>query len=290
MAVTLLNDLIDPEVMARMISGGIPRALRVSPFATINTDLQGRPGSTITVPRYGYIGPAVTVPENTEIIPTELQTTTAEYAIEKAAKAVNLTDEAVLSGLGDPVGQTTRQLRDALADKIDRDALNSLQEASRDFDELSGDVLGYRPLVRALREFEDQFNTEKVMFIAPDQANALLLDDDFLSADKYQAGVMVNGEVGRIANTRMVVTPLIELTGGTYTNPIVKLNEGGSDEMAALTIFLKRAAVVETEREAKFRRTFISADQHYVAALTNDERVLKATFAAPGAAPEAPEG
>lgn len=280
MAVTLVDDLIDPEVMARMISGGIPRALRVSPFATVNSDLQGRPGTTITVPRYGYIGAAETVPENSEITSVSLSVTTEEYTVAKAAKGVTLTDEAVLSGFGDPVGQTTRQLQDSLADKIDRDALDALQEASRHFEDTAGGVLGYRPLVRAIREFQDEFNQEKVMFIAPDQANTLLLDDDFLSADKYQSGVMVRGEVGRIANTRMVVTPLIEAVAGTFTNPIVKLNQGGVDELAALTIYLKRSAVVETEREAKFRRTFISADQHYVSALTNDDRVILASFAA----------
>lgn len=49
---TMLESLIDPEVMAPMISAKLAKAIKVTPFARIDTTLQGRPGSTITVPKY----------------------------------------------------------------------------------------------------------------------------------------------------------------------------------------------------------------------------------------------
>lgn len=52
MAVTMLNNLIDPEVMARMVSARLPKKIKFSPIARIDTTLVGQPGSTITVPKY----------------------------------------------------------------------------------------------------------------------------------------------------------------------------------------------------------------------------------------------
>ena len=48
---TKLSDLIDPEVMADMVSARIPKKLRVAPFAKIDDTLAGVPGDTITVPK-----------------------------------------------------------------------------------------------------------------------------------------------------------------------------------------------------------------------------------------------
>ena len=73
MGVTVLDDLINPEVMGDMISAKIEKAIVVTPFAQIDNTLEGRPGDTITVPQYDYIGDAVDVAENGEmplIIPT----------------------------------------------------------------------------------------------------------------------------------------------------------------------------------------------------------------------------
>jgi N4-gp56 family major capsid protein len=94
---TKLENLIDPEVMAPMISAKLTKAIKVTPFAKIDNTLQGRPGSTITVPKYVYIGDASDLAEGATAVPTTLTTTTAEYEIKKAVKQVELTDEAVLS-------------------------------------------------------------------------------------------------------------------------------------------------------------------------------------------------
>lgn len=52
MALTKLGNLIDPEVMAPMISAKLTKAIKVTPFAKIDNTLQGRAGDTITVPKF----------------------------------------------------------------------------------------------------------------------------------------------------------------------------------------------------------------------------------------------
>ena len=134
MATTKLENLIDPEVMAPMISAKVTKAIKATPFAKIDTTLQGRPGSTITIPRYKYIGDAEDLAEGITAGTAQLTTDTAEYTIKKAVKQVELTDEAVLSGYGNPVGETNNQLGLAIASKVDNDVMGALLEASVEYD------------------------------------------------------------------------------------------------------------------------------------------------------------
>ena len=52
--ITKLSAMIDPEVMADMVSARIPKKLRVAPFAKIDDTLAGVPGDTITVDSATY--------------------------------------------------------------------------------------------------------------------------------------------------------------------------------------------------------------------------------------------
>lgn len=48
---------------------------------------------------------------------TVLKTATTKAKVKKAGKAVELTDEAMISGYGDPFGEATRQIQMAVASK-----------------------------------------------------------------------------------------------------------------------------------------------------------------------------
>lgn len=284
---TKLAQLIDPEVMADMISAKIPKKLVVAPFAKVDTSLQGVPGSTITVPSYGYIGDADDVAEGVEVTPAKMSTTTKTATVKKAMKAVSLTDEAVLSGYGNPVGEANGQLAKAIASKVDNDCMDALQTATIVYDG-SAKTIGYAGIVDAIDLLEEEVNTEKVIFVHPKQVTALRKDPDFLSADKYTSGVMLSGEIGKICNCRVVASkkvPLVKVGASgsqvdCYACPIVKLEQDAEteDEMPAITIYLKRDTNVETERHTLSRTTDVSADKHYIATLSNEAKVVLAKF------------
>ena len=280
--ITKLSELIDPEVMGDMVSARIPKKLRVAPFAKIDDTLQGVPGDTITVPAYTYIGDASDVAEGGEVAIEKMTTSTRKATIKKAMKGIGLTDEAVLSGYGNPVGEANTQLALAIAAKIDSDCMDALQTASLIYDGTAKNI-GYNAIVDAVDLFEDEMGcSEKVMFIHPKQVTQLRKNPDFLSADKYTPGVALTGEIGMIAGCRLVPSKKVPMDGGIYACPIVKLEDDPEvdDEIPALTIYRKREVNIETERKPKTRTTEITADEFYVAVLSNEAKVVLAKFKA----------
>lgn len=284
---TKLSDLINPQVMADMISAKIANKIVVAPFAKIDTTLQGVPGNTVTVPQYAYIGDAADIAEGVAAETVKLTASTTTVTVKKAMKAVELTDEAVLSGYGNPVGETNTQLAKSIASKVDSDAMTALQGAQLTYDG-SAAAIKYSGIVDAIDLFEEEVNSEKVIFVHPKQVTQLRKDSDFISADKYKAGVILSGEIGMIANCRVVPSkkvPVVKVgeTGSQvdcYACPIVKLNNDAEteDDAAALTIYLKRDTNVETDRVSLSRKTDISADKHYAVALSNTSKVVLAKF------------
>lgn len=284
---TKLSDLINPQVMADMISAKIANKIVVAPFAKIDTTLQGVPGNTVTVPQYAYIGDAADIAEGVAAETVKLTASTTTVTVKKAMKAVELTDEAVLSGYGNPVGETNTQLAKSIASKVDSDAMTALQGAQLTYDG-SAAAIKYSGIVDAIDLFEEEVNSEKVIFVHPKQVTQLRKDSDFISADKYKDGVILSGEIGMIANCRVVPSkkvPVVKVgeTGSQvdcYACPIVKLNNDAEteDDAAALTIYLKRDTNVETDRVSLSRKTDISVDKHYAVALSNTSKVVLAKF------------
>ena len=283
MALTKLSNMINPQVMADMISAKVAKKVAVIPFAKVDSTLQGRAGNTITIPVFGYIGDAKNVAEGESIGAEALTTTDKQFTVKKVGKGVDLTDEAILSGYGDPVGEANRQLAMAISQKIDQDAIDSLYTGSLQYNGIASKI-SYAGIVDAVDVFGEEYNTEKVIFVHPKQVSQLRKDADFTSADKYANGnyIAVNGEIGKIANCRVVVSKRVKEDSGHtgYINPIVKLSFDTETEQdtAALTIFLKKGVAVETGRDIDKQINMIRASEHYVVALTDESKVVLATF------------
>ena len=280
MTQTKIANLVNPQVMGDMVAAKLPKKLRVAPFATIDRTLVGVPGNTITVPSYTYIGDAEDVNEGVEAGVVTLGTSTKTATIKKAMKAVELTDEAVLSGYGDPVGNAENQLALAVASKIDNDALDALLATNTRKYDSKTKAISYDVIVDAIDLFEEEVNTEKVMFVNPKQVTTLRKDPNFISADKYPNQVVMTGEIGTIANTRIVPTKKVKLdtTSAFYTCPIIKLTHDDETEQdtAALTVYLKRDPNVEVDRKSLERTTEISIDEFYTVAVSDDSKVVLA--------------
>lgn len=200
MAVTKMTNMINPQVMGDMINAKIEALLKITPYAKVDTTLQGVAGDTKTVPSWNYIGDAEDIAEGEEVGLSTMTATSTTFTIKKAMKAVGITQEAINSGLGDPVGQAESQLAKSIAGKVDNDVLAAAYKGTMVVAPTTLATIAYNGVVDAVTKFEDEEDgIEKVMFIHPTQETALLKDTSFLSADKFTGGVAVNGAIGKIA-------------------------------------------------------------------------------------------
>lgn len=206
---TKLAQLINPEVMADMVSAKVEKKVRILPYAKVDTTLQGQAGDTITVPKYDYIGDAVDVKEGEDIPVRQMGTGSEKYTIKKAGIGGVLTDEAVLSGYGNPVGELNNQMAKSIAAKCDNDAMDELLK-SKQLYSASG-IISYNNVVNAIDVFNEEENSEKAMLVHPNQVTQLRLDSNFISRDKYGNQVMIDGEIGIIGNARIVPSKKVKL-------------------------------------------------------------------------------
>lgn len=199
MALTTMSNMIDPEVLKPMIEEKLAAQLKLTPYAKVDTTLVGVPGDTVTVPKWAYIGDAEDVAEGAEVDLTTLSKSSTQFTIKKVMKAVGLTQEAVNSGYGDPVGTAGRQVGKAIAGKVENDVLDAIYTGSVFYAPATLQLISYDGLVEASCTFLDEEDgVDKVLFIHPAQEATLLEDNDFTSADKFEAGVAVNGAIGKI--------------------------------------------------------------------------------------------
>lgn len=274
MAVTKLENMIDPEVMGAMIQAELPQALKFTGIAQLDTTLQGRPGDEITVPSYKYIGDAVDVAEGAAIDYDLLETTTRKIGIKKAAKGVELTDESVLSGYGDPVGEAQRQVRMALASKIDNDVLAAaleapltLADAKIDMDLIDKIEATFVDAPDAIEgQTTDQMGT---LFLSYKDAAKLrkAAADNWTRASQLGDNILVSGAFGELLGWEIVRSKKLE------DGQFVAVKPG------ALKIYLKRELLAESARDIDHKQTKFNADQHYGVAIDNDALIVRSADA-----------
>lgn len=269
---TKLSNIINPEVMADMISAQLPNALQVSKIYKVDNTLSGKPGNTITVPQWAYIGAADDLAEGAEGEVTQMTATDKDYTVKKAVKNVVLTDEAMLSGYGDPKGEAAKQLRMAIADKVDNDGIALLKDITASgtptgaqYIKVTTAGIDYDAVCDALDLFGDEEQGgEKILLVNKAGIKALRKDTRFV--DKYSEegmNMMKSGVVGRIAGCDVIIS-----------NKLNDENKSFVMKPGAITAFIKRDVTVETERNVLKKETLISADEHYVCAVEDMTKIV----------------
>ena len=272
MATTMLENMVDPQVLADMISAELENAIRFSPLAVVDRSLVGNPGSTVTVPKFKYIGDAEDVAEGAAIDLTLLETSTAQCKVKKAAKGVEITDEAMLSGFGDPIGEAGKQLLMAVSSKVDNDVMDALGTTKLVY--TAGTTWNLDTISGALDIFNDEDEEAVVLVMNPLDASALRksVANDWDRASDMGDDVILRGTYGGVLGAQVIRSR--------------KLPEGTAYlvKQGALAIYLKRAVAVESDRDITRKVTIITADEHYGTHLYDESKAVKIEVTAGGGA------
>lgn len=258
---TKIADLINPEVLADMVSAELPNAIAFAPLAVVGTRLEGRAGNTLTMPKFGYIGDATEVGEGEDIPISKMETTETEVTIKKAGKGVELTDEAVLNGYGDNVGEAKNQITMSLGNKIDNDMLASLKTSSL----TASAPMSVVGLLGAKAKFGEKVNQASVLVI--NSANYVKIAGEIISLENSDK-VLMDGVVGKIAGMQVAISDKL-----TNTEAFIVAT-------GALGLEYKRRVEIETDRDIIAKVTVITGDVHYATYLRDESKAIKVTVSA----------
>lgn len=274
MADTFMKNLINPEVIGAYLDLKLRDNIRFAPLAMVETDLQGTPGNTITVPMWGAVADAEDVAEGVESGVDNLQAYSYQATVKKIVKNIGITDEAVLSGHGNPVGEIGDQLLKAITQKIDNDCLALFKpdakitavspEGGANVHEMTMKTKTVNNLtVEALGQAQAEFFGEdlgeaQVLIVAPKEYEKLRRDPAFEVSKDQSSAINISGVVGSIYNASVIIS-----------NKLADKNMAIIVKPGAFGIEYKRGTSVETDRDVRSKKTLYSADTHYIAYLRN---------------------
>ncbi|MBA5938553.1 N4-gp56 family major capsid protein [Leuconostoc citreum] len=269
---TTLEQMIDPEVMGEMILAQLPKAIKFGAIAPIDDTLSGRPGDTITVPRWKYIGDAQDVAEGGAIDYEQLTNSTDTFTVKKAGKGIKLTDESVLSGYGDPVGEGTRQITMSIAAKVDNDTLATASKARLTLSSADFTKLDFIDQIEAAfiddtsdNNFEgDDANAQGVIYMNPKDVNKVrkAAAQDWERATALGDSILSTGVFGGVLGWQFIRSRKVPVGSAVVA------------KAGAMKTYLKRAVQAEKERDIDHKLTKFNADMHYGVAIYDDTKLL----------------
>lgn len=257
---TKIADLINPQVLSDMISAELPNAITFAPLAVVGTRLEGRAGNTLTLPKFGYIGDASEVAEGDDIPIAKMTTSETEVTIKKAGKGVELTDEAILNGYGDNVGEAKSQIVMSLANKIDNDMLASLKTSTL----TASGAMTVAGLITAKAKFGEKVNQPSVLIV--NSTNYVKIASEIVSLENTDK-VLMDGVVGKAAGMQVAISDKLSAT------------EFFIVATGALGLEYKRRVLVETDRDIISKTNVITGDVHYATYLRDESKAIKGTVA-----------
>ena len=269
MAITKIANLVDPEVMAGIIEQKYVDYMKFAPLATIDNTLEGQAGDTISLPHFNYIGDAATLAEATALTPAQLTASAVTVKVHKIAQGVELSDEAILSGYGDPVGEAAKQIALAIASQEDNEVLATLDAITGAMvhttvaDPTDTDILA------ALELFGEDIDGTKAALVSPAVYTAMRSNtNQWVPASEIAANVAIKGAVGEYGGCQVIVTNKLTTSKDIY---IVKPE--------ALRIFVKRGTLVESDRDILKFTNVITASKHFATYLYKSANAIKITKA-----------
>lgn len=272
---TTTAQVINPQVMADMVSAKLPKLIKFTPLAYIERTLVGIPGDTLTVAKWTYSGDATEITEGQSIPVDQLGTSKTTMTIKQAGKAVEITDKAAIVAHGDIYSEAARQIALAIANKVDNDLVVVAKTATQNIAEAPITV---DSIDKALQIFEDEEDAKYVALVNPKDAIKLRVDagKNWLRGSELGADIIVSGTFGEISGVQVVRSKKVEEGKGF----LVKISPDTTDEeddakYGAFVINLKRDVMVENDRDILKKTTVYSGDEYYGVYLYDDTKVVK---------------
>ena len=267
---TLKANLVIPEVIADLVETKLGDNVTLLPLAEQDNTLEGQPGDTLKFPAFEYIGAASVVDENGQVVVGNLAAGTKTATVHKYAKAISITDEARLSGFGNPMDEAAKQLARAIDQGVDDELFSVLNGVNINRKFVSS-TLGADNIADALVLFGEDLTGPKILLTDAAGFAQLRKDADYIKASDMGQR-MINGDVvGEIWGCQILITNKVK------NNTTVKEKQHFIVKPGALRLVNKRGTLIEVQREPDYMRDNIFASKHCVAYLYDHSKVVAIT-------------
>jgi N4-gp56 family major capsid protein len=261
---TYLANLFNPQVVGDRIQKKLFDYVRFAPLARVYDNLEGRPGSTVTLPYYNSIGAATLVGEGQDIPISQLTESTVSVTISKYAKGVQITDEAVLSAYGDPIGEAVDQIAQSIGQAYDNAMLAAMGTSADANMTTAAAALTADGIASALTLFGEDIDGDKVILVSPAGYETIRKANGWIPGTEVAANLIIRGTVGMIHGCQVVVS-----------NKLIAANASYIVKPGALAIYNKRDILVETDRDIINKSTVITADRHAAVYVLDKSKLIK---------------
>lgn len=261
---TYLANLFNPQVVGDRINKKLFDYIRFAPLARVYNNLEGRPGSTVTLPYYNSIGAATLVGEGQDIPISQLTERTVSVTISKYAKGVQITDEAVLSAYGDPIGEAVDQIAQSIGQAYDNAMLAAMGTSADANMTTAAAALTADGIASALTLFGEDIDGDKVILVSPAGYETIRKANGWIPGTEVAANLIIRGTVGMIHGCQVVVS-----------NKLIAANASYIVKPGALAIYNKRSILVETDRDIINKSTVITADRHAAVYVLDKSKLIK---------------
>lgn len=261
---TYLANLFNPQVVGDRINKKLFDYIRFAPLARVYNNLEGRPGSTVTLPYYNSIGAATLVGEGQDIPISQLTESTVSVTISKYAKGVQITDEAVLSAYGDPIGEAVDQIAQSIGQAYDNAMLAAMGTSADSNMTTAAAALTADGIASALTLFGEDIDGDKVILVSPAGYETIRKANGWIPGTEVAANLIIRGTVGMIHGCQVVVS-----------NKLIAANASYIVKPGALAIYNKRDILVETDRDIINKSTVITADRHAAVYVLDKSKLIK---------------
>lgn len=258
---TTLGNLVNPIVLGAYLDQKLIDAIKLSPLMEVNRDLQGHYGDTLQMQKYSYIGDATPLAEGEAMEPVQIGAETISVTVGKCAKAVEISDEAIMNHYGNVVDEIGKQLLTAIAGKIEADAFAELRKAT-----VTSTAAAFNKdaIVDAQIKFGEDINEQQYLLVSPKNYAELRRDDAFVYV--ANGAEVISGYVGKIFGADVIVSNRVQDNEAYLMKP------------GALMLLVKQNCVCEADRDILKMTNVFTAHEFYVPYLKYEDRIVKITI------------
>lgn len=281
---TSIGDIIDPQVLADQMSAKFPQSLVFANTPVVQTDTtfpMGSEGTTFTIPFWKRIGTFGALTEGTAMTPSKVSAATERAVVQRAGKAIEIFDTAVLVSMADPVSEVATQLARRAAEYIDDSLIVAMEKTPNtvDISAVSTGILDHLQITAALiaklgDQHQKMLGVGRVIMHSKVYGD-LLQNSAILNA--YQSGfdTMKTGVVGTLMGLPVMLSDRVTVTT-VSGSPRYNTYIAGP---GSLGLFYQRAVKVEFDRDVLLQADAIVSTVHFASHLFGWDDVSNAQAA-----------